>query len=134
MAERFGLIGDSFDGLVQKQMQSSLAQFCSNLRSSSVKSKKLFLDDMDNYVRLSKDENAKKTPQFDKMETILLFDIFHIINKRPYTEGDSFVFAKQTLQDYASLSDEKRSLFRQNLVGVRHKAKSFLSSKKQKEI
>lgn len=122
--EKVGLIGDSLDELVEKELQAPLAQLYFRLRPSSLETKNAILDQMDAYILDSKDKKAVKTQKFDEQETTLLFSIFRIINRRPYTEGDTFSSSKQALQDYASLSDEKRALFRKSIIAIPHKAKT----------
>ena len=126
---------DSFDELVEKELEKQpLAQLYCNLRSSDVKDQNLFMDKMDKYVHLSQDKKAIKTQAFEELETTLLLDIFHIINRRPYAEWDHLGSAVLALEEYKSLPDEKQALFRKNLSGMPHKRKTNLSNLKQKTI
>ena len=120
MTERFGLVGESFDERVEKEMQSPLTQLYLKLSLSPEKDKVSFLDEMDGYVQFSRLHTAN-SQEFDELETTLELDIFRLMNQRPYTEGDTLVNAKQALKDYKSLPDAKRALFRKSLIKVSHK-------------
>ena len=126
-------LGDSFDKLVEKELEKQpLAQLYCNLRSSNVINKNFVLDKMDEYVHLAKDEKAVKTQAFEELETTLLLDIFHIINRRSYAEWDHLGSSILALEEYKFLSDEKRALFRKNLTGLSHKRKTISPTSKQK--
>ena len=127
-------IGESFDTLVEKELQKQpLAQLYFNMRTSpiSLKMKNSFLDGMDKYVQLSHSPKLKKTAEFEELETTLLLDIFHVINGRPYAEWDHLASSVLALEEYKSLSDEKKALFRKGVTEVPHKRKSFSSASKQ---
>ena len=116
---------DSFDERVEKELEKQpLAQLYCNLRSSDLKDKNFFMDKMDKYVHLAKDKKAIKTQAFEELETTLLLDIFRIINRRPYLEWDHLGSSILALEEYKSLPDEKRALFRKNLTGISHKRKT----------
>ena len=128
-------VGESFDKLVEKELQKQpLAQFYFNMRVSptSLKMKNSFLDKMDKYVQLSRSSELKKTPEFEELETTVLLDIFHVINGRPYTEWDRLTSSILALEEYKSLSDEKKALFRKGVMETPHKKRTFSSISRQR--
>lgn len=135
IAEKCGFISDSFDALVEKELQSPLAQLYFGLSPSPLNDKRSFLDEMDKYVQLSQSNpQALYDAKLEKeeLELTLLFDIFRVINKRPYTEGDTLVFSKQALKDYTDLPEAKKTLFRTSLLEIPHKQRVLSPSSIQK--
>ena len=89
---------------------------------------------MDNYIQLSRSPKFTKTQEFKELEITVLLDIFYTINERGFCKRDSLATAISALEEYKSLSDKKRALFRKGVGVVPHKRKSPLSIEKQKTI
>ena len=129
--KQFGLIGDSFDELVEKELRSPLTRFYFNLSLAPQTNRSVLLDGLDKYTQLSLSKTTR-TPEFDRFETGLELNVFHVLNGRSYTEGDTLTFAKQAIQEYSSLPDNKKALFRESLLPVSRKEKNFSPVLKQK--
>ena len=128
--ELFGLGNDSLDTMVEEELRSPLTRLYFNLSLAPQTNRGVLLDSLDEYTQLSR-SGTTKTPEFDHFETGLELNVFHVLNGRFYTEGDSLAFAKQAIQEYSSLPDNKKALFRKSLLPVSRK-KNFSPILKQK--
>ena len=126
----------SLDTLIDKEMKKdALTLLYFKLRSCQSADKVSLLNRMDEYVRLSRSKKAVKTRAFNELETTLKFDIYRIIEGDFYEEiKSSLAIPTEALENYKSLPDEKRVLFRQGIMAVPRKRRKLSPVLKQKTI
>ena len=126
----------SLDTFVEKEMQKdALTLLYFRLRPYQSADKLSLLNRMDEYVRLSRSKKAVRTRAFDELETTLKFDIYRIIEGDFYEEiKSSLAIPTEALENYKSLPDEKRVLFRQGIMAVPRKRGTLSPAFKQKTI
>ena len=128
--ELFGLGNDSLDMMVEEELRSPLTRLYFNLSLAPQINRGVLLDSLDEYTQLSC-SGTTKTPEFDHFETGLELNVFYVLNGRSYAEGDTLAFAKQAIQEYCALPDNKKALFRKSLLPVLHNRKTSSSIIKQ---